>query len=193
MTGRIDRRDLVARLVARRAEALLVTGLGSPTWDVAAAGDGALNFYLWGGMGGAAAVGLGLALAEPGRRVVVVTGDGEMLMGLGSLATIAAQAAPNLGILVLDNEAFGETGGQPSHTGKGVDLSAMALGAGFRSAQTVSEPSEIDQAISDLLESPGPVLVAAKVSREPAPLALPPKDAVLLKHRLRQALAVPSF
>ena len=95
----------------------MVTGLGAPSYDAAAAGDRPLNFYLWGAMGGAAMVGLGLALAQPARRVLVLTGDGEMLMGMGSLATIAAAGAPNLAIAVLDNARYGETGSQPSHTG----------------------------------------------------------------------------
>jgi thiamine pyrophosphate-dependent acetolactate synthase large subunit-like protein len=188
MTGTIDRRDLVARLLARRGDALLVTGLGSPTWDAAAAGDDPRNFYLWGGMGGAAMIGLGLALARPERRVLVVTGDGEMLMGLGSLATIGVQRPSNLAILVVDNEAFGETGGQPSHTGKGTDIAGIAAAAGFATARTIHDAAGLEAAIADLLDAPGPVLLTAKVGREPAPLVLPPKDAVLLKHRMQTAL-----
>ena len=90
----------------------MVAGLGSTAWDVTAAGDRPLNFPLWGAMGGAAMLGLGLALAQPARRVLVMTGDGELLMGLGSLATIAVQRPPNLAIVVFDNERYGETGMQ---------------------------------------------------------------------------------
>lgn len=115
----IGRREAIAEVLTGRPDSLLViSGLGSPTYDVAAAGDVAQNFYLWGAMGGAASMGLGLALARPDARVLVITGDGEMLMGLGSLATLGAKAPANLAILVIDNEAFGETGGQTSHTGK---------------------------------------------------------------------------
>ena len=127
----LERRDFVRRLLAERGDLLVVTGLGSPTYDVAAAGDHALNFYLWGAMGGAAMIGLGLALARPDRPVAVITGDGEMLMGLGSLATIAVKRPKNLSIVVLDNRRYGETGMQASHTEAGVDLVAMARACGI--------------------------------------------------------------
>ena len=117
----------------------MVTGLGSPTYDASAAGDRPLNFYLWGAMGGAAMIGLGLALAQPGRRVLVLTGDGEMLMGLGALATIAVQAPRNLAVAVLDNGRYGETGSQRSHTAHGVDLAAIAQGCGWRAVCTVAD------------------------------------------------------
>ena len=122
---------------------LVVSGLGSTTYDAGAAGDRPLNFYLWGAMGGAAMIGLGLALAQPARRVLVLTGDGEMLMGLGSLATIAAQAPDNLAIAVFDNGSFGETGAQPSHTALGADLAGIARGCGWPVVETVTEMSEL--------------------------------------------------
>ncbi len=106
----LRRREVVARLVEDRGELLVVGGLGAPSWDLTAAGDEPRNFPLWGAMGGAAMVGLGVALAQRERRVLVVTGDGEMLMGLGALAAIAVQAPANLAIVVLDNERYGETG-----------------------------------------------------------------------------------
>ena len=126
--GTLNRRAVAATLLRNPGEMLVVTGLGAPTYDAAAAGDRALNFYLWGAMGGAAMLGLGLALAQPSRRVLVLTGDGEMLMGMGSLATIAAAAAANLAIAVLDNARYGETGSQRSHTGLTTDLAAVAAG-----------------------------------------------------------------
>src|SRR5690606_14533921 len=130
----LQRRDVVARLLADRGDLLVVSGLGSPTYDCAAAGDHPLNFYLWGAMGSAITVGLGLALAQPERRVLVVTGDGELLMGLGALATAAVMRPRNLAIAVMDNERYGETGMQATHTAAGVDLAGMAAKAGF--AQT---------------------------------------------------------
>ena len=133
----LNRRDVVSNILRDRGDALIVTGLGSTTWDAAAAGDHPNNFYLWGGMGGAAMTALGLAQAQPKRRVIVLTGDGEMLMGLGSLATIGAAAPLNLAICVIDNQRYGETGMQETHTGHGVDLAAMATGAGFAETQTV--------------------------------------------------------
>ena len=129
----LERRDAVTAILRPRGDALVVSGLGSPTWDVAAAGDSPLNFYMWGAMGGAAMVGLGLAMSQPSRRVVVITGDGELLMGLGSLATIGADRTPNLSVVVLDNEHYGETGMQASHTARGVDLAGIARAAAFAS------------------------------------------------------------
>jgi thiamine pyrophosphate-dependent acetolactate synthase large subunit-like protein len=184
----IDRRDLVAQLCARRDDALMVAGLGSPAWDLAAAGDDTRNFYLWGGMGMAAPTALGLALSQPARKVIAITGDGEMLMGVGSLATIALQKPTNLGILVLDNETYGETGGQPSPTGRGVDLAGMAAAAGFAKVLRVDTKADVAPAVTALLEEPGPCFVLAKVDAGPRPLRLPPRDGALLAQRFRAAL-----
>ena len=139
----LARRAVVAQILKERADALVVPGLGSPAWDVRAAGDHPLNFYLWGGMGGAAMIGLGLALAQPRRRVLVITGDGEMLMGLGSLATIGAQQPPNLAVIVLDNEHYGETGMQETHTRRGIDLAGVAKAARLKSAATIYTASQL--------------------------------------------------
>jgi thiamine pyrophosphate-dependent acetolactate synthase large subunit-like protein len=187
----LDRREAVARMLKDRGDLLLVTGLGSTSWDACAAGDHPHTFYLWGGMGGAAMVGLGLALAQPKRRVLVITGDGEMLMGLGSLATIAVAAPANLAVAVIDNERYGETGMQETHTARGVDLAGMAHAAGFTEARTVATATELDAALPLLRRAPGPVFAAVKVSAERPPMALPPRDGAYLKHRFRQALGVP--
>lgn len=184
----LNRRALVAELLKARGDTLVVSGLGSPTYDVAAAGDGPGNFYLWGAMGSAAMVGLGLALAQPKQRALVVTGDGEMLMGLGSLATIGALQPHNLAILVLDNAAFGETGAQPGLTGKGIDLCGIAASAGFARTQRV-EGTSAAGALADLLfHVSGPVLAVAKVALTPEPMVLPPRDGRYLVQRFRAAL-----
>ena len=141
----LDRRHVVKSLLANRGELLVVAGLGASAWDVTAAGDHPLNFPLWGGMGGAATIGLGLAMAQPDRRVLVVTGDGEMLMGLGSFATIAVQAPKNLAIVVLDNERYGETGMQETHTAFGTDLAGMAHAAGIATTATIRNEAELHQ------------------------------------------------
>ncbi len=183
----LDRRKVVAQILASRGDALVVTGLGAPTWDAAAAGDCALNFYTWGGMGCAAMVGLGLALAQPKRRVIVITGDGEMLMALGALATIAAQQPRNLSIVVMDNEHYGETGMQVTHTGLGTDIAGMAKAAGFRATQTVYTMAELKTWIPKIYGA-GPVFVDAKVITERAALVLPARDGTVLKLRFREAL-----
>ena len=122
----LERRNVVKKIVDHRGNAKIITGLGSPTYDVFDAGDNDSNFYLWGAMGGAAMVGLGLAMANPNLPVIVITGDGEQLMGVGSLATIGVQKPNNLSIIVLDNGYYGETGMQKSHTSFGVDLHKIA-------------------------------------------------------------------
>src|ERR1700756_2556373 len=131
---RLDRRAAIGILLRERGDLLLVAGLGSTSWDAASVADDEHNFYLWGAMGAAAMVGLGLAIARPDRRVLVVTGDGEMLMGLGSLATIGVQSPPNLAIAVFDNGHYGETGMQPSHTVETGNLVGVAKACGFKEA-----------------------------------------------------------
>ncbi len=184
----LDRRKVVVALLEDRGDALVVTGLGSPTYDAYAAGDHDLNFYLWGDMGGAAMVGLGLALAQPKRRVLVITGDGEMLMGLGSLATIAVDAPKNLAIAVIDNGHYGETGMQRAHTGRGVDITGMAKAAGFKSATTIHTQATLKLWISRFHRQPGPVFGDIKVSAVAAPMALPVRDGTAIRHRFRSAL-----
>ena len=188
MSALLHRREVVKRLLTERGNALVVAGLGSTAWDCAAAGDSPLTFPLWGAMGTAAMVGLGLAIAQSARRVIVITGDGEMLMGLGSLATIGVQAPRNLAIAVIDNERYGETGMQATHTAHGVDLAAIALGCRFASARVVRESSEFEAACASLLRANGPVLIQFKVVAEKLPLVLPPHDGVELKDRFRRAL-----
>jgi thiamine pyrophosphate-dependent acetolactate synthase large subunit-like protein len=184
----LDRRKVVAALLAERGDALVVAGLGSPTYDTFAAGDHDLNFYLWGGMGGAAMAGLGLALAQPKRRVLVITGDGEMLMGLGSLATIACEAPKNLAIAVINNGHYGETGMQRAHTARGVDLVGIAKATGFKSSTTISSMTGLQQWLSTFHRKPGPVFGDIKVSAAPAPMALPVRDGTAIKYRFRTAL-----
>ena len=184
----LDRRAVVARILAERGETLVVTGLGSTTWDAAAAGDHPNNFYRWGGMGGAAMVGLGLANARPERRVLVITGDGEMLMGLAGLATIGVSAPPNLAIVVIDNERYGETGMQETHTAHGADLAAVAAGSGFAAAATLRTMDEVAAWVPRLHEEPGPLFAAVKVGTDPAPMTLPLRDGAAMRARFRAAV-----
>jgi len=183
----IKRRELVSALLARRAGALVVPGLGSPTWDCFAAGDSAEFLYSWGGMGLAVPTALGLALARPDKRIFALTGDGEMMMGLGSLAVVGAQAPANLGILVLDNEHFGETGRQLGLTGVRADLCAMARGAGIAHTLEVTRMDQMD-ALADLMfHQPGPTFATAKIALTDEPRALPEKDGAVIARRFREA------
>ena len=190
---RIDRRQLVSQLIAQCGNAAVVTGLGSSTYDVAAAGDRAENFYLWGAMGGAAMVGLGIALAQPQRRVIVVTGDGEALMGLGSFACIGAQQPVNLALLILDNERFCETGGQRGLTAMGTDLAAVARGAGIANCLSANQPEQISAVINHVLHAAGPALAVAKINPEEATRVLPSREGVWLAQRFRLAMNQPAL
>src|SRR5262245_9733916 len=190
-SNKIARRPLMTELLAHRGNALIVTGLGSPTWDAFAAGDSPDYLYSWGGMGLAVPTALGVALAQPGRRVVCVTGDGEILMGIGSLGVVADQAPQNLAILVLDNESFGETGRQRGLTAGGVDLAAVAKGFGIARTTTVTEAGAVGELAELLFRTPGPALAVAKIAITEDPWALPEKDGAAIAHRFRAALAVP--
>jgi thiamine pyrophosphate-dependent acetolactate synthase large subunit-like protein len=184
----LHRRDVVNELLRGRGDLLVIAGLGAPNWDVSAAGDNPNNFPLWGAMGAASMMGLGLALAQPRRKVLVITGDGEMLMSLGALATIAVEAPQNLTIAVLDNERFGETGMQKTHTAAGVDLAGIAAAAGIRTSRIVRTQAEVTE-IRDLAhQGKGVVFAQIKISPEALPFAMPPADGVILTTRFRQSV-----
>ena len=184
----IKRRELVSALMARREGALVVPGLGSPTWDCFAAGDQPEYLYSWGGMGLCVPTALGVALARPERRVLALTGDGEIMMGLGSLAVVGAQAPENLAILVLDNEHFGETGRQPGLTGVRADLCAMARGAGIAHTLAVTGMDQLDALAELMFHHPGPTFANVKIALTEEPWALPEKDGAVIARRFRAAL-----
>ena len=186
----LQRRMVVGRILRERAGSLVVASLGNPCYDVMAQGDRPDNFYVWGAMGGTVPLALGLALAQPRRRVLAFVGDGEMMMGLGSLATVAVQRPLNLSIVVIDNEHYAETGMQRSHSGRGVDLCAVASAVGFQQAHLVRTAAELDQRVPLLVrDDPGElVLVTVKVGIEPVPMALPPRDGPYLRSRFREHL-----
>jgi thiamine pyrophosphate-dependent acetolactate synthase large subunit-like protein len=189
--GTLDRRAAMAALLRDRDDNLLVVpGLGSTTWDLAALGDNPRNFYLWGAMGGAAMIGLGIALAQPQKRVVVITGDGEMLMGIGSLATIGVQKPQNLALIVFDNGVYGETGGQPSHTGSGVDLVAIAQASGFPTCLDLRDEQGLAGLAARLNAFAGPLFARVGINRDEPPRVLPERDGIVLKRRFRTALGL---
>lgn len=195
----LQRRPLVKKILAGAdANLLVIGGLGSSNWDITDAGDRPLNMPLWGAMGAAVGIGLGLAMAQPGKRVLVITGDGDMLMSVGSLATVATQQPENLAIVVLDNEKFGETGNQATHTsprnngptdsGAGADLSLIAKGCGIADTGIVREAGEVAQLVKDARTRKGPVFRVVKVMVEKLDFVMPPQDGAHLKDRFRQAL-----
>jgi hypothetical protein len=189
--GKLRRRGVVRALLRDRGGLLAIGGLGAPAWDITAAGDCPENLPLWGGMGGAAMMGLGLALAQPSRRVLVLTGDGEMLMGIGSLATIAVQRPRNLSVVVLDNEHYGETGMQETHTRHGVDLAGMAKAAGIGDTRLVRTAAEVQALREAIHAGKGPLFAQVKIDERSEPLALPPREAAILQARMREAILGP--
>jgi thiamine pyrophosphate-dependent acetolactate synthase large subunit-like protein len=186
----LDRRAAIRTLLTDRGDLLLVTGLGSTTYDAASVGDDAGNFYLWGAMGAAAMVGLGLAIARPGRRVLVVTGDGEILMGLGALATIGVQRPPNLAIVVFDNGHYGETGMQASHThaNAGVDLVGVARSCGIEAAFDIRDMPTLENFVTRLRRFDQTMFARVGIAADEPPRVLPTRDGAWLKNRFRQAL-----
>lgn len=189
---RLDRRTAIRILLEKRDDLLLVTGLGSTTYDAASVGDDARNFYLWGAMGAAALVGLGLAIAQPRHRVLVVTGDGEMLMGLGGLATIGIQRPPNLAIAVFDNGHYGETGMQASHTEAGVELAGVARACGIKEIFDISDELGVRDFAGRVRKSATTLFARIAIRADEPPRVLPPRDGVLLKNRFRRAIGVES-
>ena len=185
----LERRSVVGSLLADRKDAIVVGGLGASTYDIAAAGDHDRNFYLWGAMGGAVMIGLGVALAQPDLPVVVITGDGEMLMGVGSLATVGLQKPGNLTIVVLDNEVYGETGGQASHTAATVDLVGVARSCGIADSRTIATMAEIEAFAPSLQDvSGGPRFVSIKIDSANLERVLSSRDGTFIVNRMRGAL-----
>jgi len=185
---RLVRRDVVGRILKNRPDLLLIGGLGPASWDCTAAGDRDLNFMLWGAMGGAVPIGLGLALAQPDRPVMVITGDGEMMMGMGSLALVAMQQPRNLHIVVLDNERFEETGGQLTPTAGCTDLQLVATGCGIEQSATIRDEVQLQKLIGEMYVKPGPAFSVIKVRAENEPMVTAPKDGNELRIRFRRAL-----
>ena len=187
--NRLERRSVVSGLLAARKDAVVVGGLGASTYDIAAAGDHDRNFYLWGAMGGAVMIGLGVALAQPRLPVVVITGDGEMLMGMGSLATVGLQKPANFTIVVLDNEVYGETGGQASHTATTVDLVGVARACGISDARSLATMADIEAFAPTMQDvSSGPRFASIKIDSANLERVLSSRDGAFIVTRIRGAL-----
>jgi thiamine pyrophosphate-dependent acetolactate synthase large subunit-like protein len=186
--GGLDRREVVARLLRDRGDLLVVAGLGSATYDCAAAGDDPRNFYLWGAMGGTVALALGLALARPDAPVAAITGDGDALMGIGSLATVGTAKPNNLSIVVLDNEVYGETGAQPTATAHGIDLSGIARSCGITALDDIHDMNGVGTLAERILHCEGPLFATVKIDQREHPRVLPARDGAYLRSRFRDAV-----
>ena len=186
----MQRRALVAALLENRpTNMVVVSSLGNPTWDVASVGDHALNFNFIGAMGQAGPFALGLAMARPEKRIVLFVGDGELLMSLGVLATIANQAPGNLAVVALDNESYVETGSQPSATAGPTDLEAVARACGFVHTRSVVDETPLDDIRVMVWEGEGPLFVNIKIVAEALPLVFPYSfDGAMAMNRFRGAV-----
>jgi thiamine pyrophosphate-dependent acetolactate synthase large subunit-like protein len=184
----LDRRDLLSGLFPTPEDYLIVSGLAGSARDAAAlTTDGDTLFTMAGTMGAAVSMGLGVALGAPDSRVAVITGDGEILMNVGALATVASMAPANLTIVCIDNGCHGETGGQPGHTARGTDLAVIAEGAGLPSTMTVANAEQVAEGAKFLIEAPAPRFLLARVTDGPPAAYKRDMDAAACRLRFRNA------
>ena len=185
---KLNRREVISELLKERKNSLIVNGLGGTCWDVASLGDNELNFYVWGGMGNACMIGLGLALSQPDKKVIVITGDGEMLMGIGSLATIALKQPKNLSIVVFDNELYGETGNQKTHTAYCTNLSKIAIGSGIINSSIILNQEDLLSLSSEIHKIKNLSFSVIKINQDQEEIVLPIREGAFIKSRFRRAL-----
>jgi len=188
--SKITRAQATKLLLTKITDQPILGGIGGPTYDLYGAGDRDRNLYTWGSMGQISSMGLGLAMARPDLKVIVLDGDGSLLMNLGSLATIARKAPPNLVHIVWDDEVYETTGRQPTHTRAGTDLAGIARAAGIRKATIVDEEVGFTQTVDRALAEPGPWFIAVKVIPEKG-TARPPRDPIFFKYRFMRAIEKP--
>lgn len=185
----LDRLNAVPALIGRHEDFLIVSGLAGTSRDIAAlTHDGAHCYTMAGAMGGACMIGLGLALARPDKRVLAVTGDGELLMNVGALATIGVLNPPNLAILCVDNGHYGEMGYQKSHTSLGVDLERIAAGSGIKATRTVTVEKELADGARLLRQGNGTAFVLLRVRPTDPPPCKRNMDPSACRNRFRAAL-----
>jgi len=184
----LDRRDLLPHLFPNPDDYLFVSGLAGSSRDAGAlTGDGGNIFTMAGAMGAAVSVGLGIALSAPDSRVAVVTGDAEVLMNVGSLATVASMDPANLTIVCIDNGCHGETGGQAGHTSRKTDLAKMAAAAGIDSVMTITSPDQLAEAATFLRDAPAPRFLVARVTQGDPTAFKRNMDAAACRLRFRNA------
>ncbi len=188
--SKLHRSQATKLLVSKVTDHPILGGIGSPTYDLYGAGDRDRNLYTWGSMGLISSMGLGLAVARPDLRVIVLDGDGSILMNLGSLATIARKAPPNLVHIVWDDQVYETTGRQPTHTSAGTDLAGIARAAGIRNAVTVDDEPGFAAGVDRALVEAGPWFIAAKIIPEKG-TARPPRDPIFFKYRFMRAIEAP--
>jgi thiamine pyrophosphate-dependent acetolactate synthase large subunit-like protein len=186
----LNRFDITKRLVALlRNDEAVVGGIGNTNFDLWAAGRRPQNFYMLGSMGLAIPIALGVALAQPKRRVVALEGDGSLLMQLGALATIGTLQPKNLVIVVMDNQTYQITGSQPTASAFGTDFVAIARGAGIQQSDWALDEASFEQLTARALAQDGPSLIAARIDDKPA-VATTERDPAQLRDRFMRGLGV---
>jgi thiamine pyrophosphate-dependent acetolactate synthase large subunit-like protein len=184
----INRLEATQYLVQQLSDEPVIASCGNPKFDLfTAAAERKANFYMWNSMGMASSIGLGLAMARPDKKVIILDGDGAILMNLNSLTTAASKAPSNLAHIIWDNEQYQLTGGQPTHTGEKADLGTIARGAGFNKVLTTDTMAAFKKAVSQILSKPGPWILVAKIDSAGA-LGRPPKSPVYIKNQFMEAL-----
>ena len=184
----INRLKATRWLVEQLSDEPVIASCGNPKFDLFTAAEKRnANFYMWNSMGMASSLGLGLAMARPDKKVIVLDGDGAILMNLNSLTTAAGKTPANLVHIIWDNAQYQITGGQPTHTGGNADIEAIARGAGFEHALTVDTLAAFKEALTGILSQPGPWILVAKTDSSKA-LGRPPKSPVFIKHQFMEAL-----
>ena len=186
----MNRFDLTKRLVAKlRHDEAVIGGIGNTNFDLWATGQRPQNYYMLGSMGLACPIALGVALAQPERRVIALEGDGSLLMQLGVLSTIAMLKQKNLGIVIMDNGIYQITGGQPTSSAHTADFVAIAKGSGLPQSAWAADESDFEQLVDRMLASDGPSLIAARIDDKPA-VATTERDPVLIRDRFMRGLGV---
>jgi thiamine pyrophosphate-dependent acetolactate synthase large subunit-like protein len=187
MTGTLSRVELMRGLAGILRDEAVVAGIGNTNFDLFAAGHRPQNFYMLGSMGLAFPIALGVALAQPQRRVIGIEGDGSLLMNLGCLATIAMVAPANLTLVVMDNAVYEITGGQPTASAQGCDFVEVARGAGIAHSDWAQDTAGFERLVQAALERTGPSLIGARIDRAAA-IAQPPRDPAQIRDRFMQAM-----
>jgi thiamine pyrophosphate-dependent acetolactate synthase large subunit-like protein len=184
-------RSVLTRLLADRlkSDEAVIGGIGNSNFDLWASGQRPQNFYMLGSMGLATPIALGVALAQPQRKVFALDGDGSILMQLGALGTVAAEACKNLAIIIWDNGLYQITGSQQTLTASGTDLVAMAKGAGIAQSFWASDETHFGSLIERTLREDGPWFIAARIDGE-KPAGTTERDPVKIRLNFMQGMGV---